>query len=85
MKRVACYVRVSTDNQIENYSIEEQTERLKAYCKVKDWHIHKFYSDAGYSGGNMDRPACARRGHARYAAAGPGNAWIGQVRSQPQE
>ncbi len=57
MKRVACYVRVSTDNQIENYSIEEQTERLKAYCKVKDWHIHKFYSDAGYSGGNMDRPA----------------------------
>lgn len=57
MKRVACYVRVSTDNQIENYSIEEQTERLKAYCKAKDWHIYKFYTDAGYSGGNMDRPA----------------------------
>ncbi len=36
MKRVACYVRVSTDNQIENYSIDEQTERLKAYCKAKD-------------------------------------------------
>jgi len=57
MKRVACYVRVSTDNQIENYSIEEQTERLKAYCKAKNWHIHKFYTDAGYSGGNTDRPA----------------------------
>ncbi len=57
MKRVACYVRVSTDNQIENYSIEEQTERLKAYCKAKDWHIYKFYTDAGYSGGNTNRPA----------------------------
>jgi len=57
MKRVACYVRVSTDNQIENYSIEEQTKRLQAYCKAKGWHIYKFYSDAGYSGGNTNRPA----------------------------
>lgn len=57
MKKVACYVRVSTENQIENYSIEEQTERLKAYCKAKDWTIHKFYIDAGYSGGTTNRPA----------------------------
>lgn len=57
MKRVACYVRVSTENQIENYSIEEQTERLKAYCKAKDWSIYKFYTDAGYSGGSTNRPA----------------------------
>jgi site-specific DNA recombinase len=57
MKRVACYVRVSTDNQIENYSVEEQTERLQAYCKAKGWIIYKFYTDAGYSGGNMNRPA----------------------------
>ena len=26
---VACYLRVSTENQIENYSIDEQRERLK--------------------------------------------------------
>lgn len=57
MKRAACYVRVSTDNQIENYSIEEQTERLKAYCKARNWLIYKFYTDAGYSGGNINRPA----------------------------
>lgn len=55
--RVGCYVRVSTDNQIENYSIEEQTDRLKAYCAAKDWEIYKFYTDGGYSGGNVDRPA----------------------------
>lgn len=57
IKRTACYVRVSTENQLENYSIEEQTERLKSYCKAKDWHIHKIYTDGGYSGGNTDRPA----------------------------
>ncbi len=57
MKTVACYVRVSTENQLDNYSIEEQTERLKAYCKAKDYSIYRFYTDGGYSGGNMNRPA----------------------------
>lgn len=33
------YVRVSTDNQLENYSIEEQTERIKAYCAAKGWTL----------------------------------------------
>lgn len=57
MKKVACYVRVSTENQLENYSIDEQTERLKAYCKAKDMAIYKVYTDGGYSGGNINRPA----------------------------
>lgn len=54
---VACYARVSTENQLENYSIEEQTERLKLYCKSKDYKIYDMYIDGGYSGGNMQRPA----------------------------
>ncbi len=57
MIRGACYVRVSTDNQLENYSIEEQTDRLKSYCAAKDITITKFYTDGGYSGGNTNRPA----------------------------
>lgn len=57
MIKGACYVRVSTDNQMENYSIEEQTDRLQAYCKAKDIHIVKIYTDGGYSGGNINRPA----------------------------
>ena len=55
--RAGCYVRVSTENQLENYSIEEQSERLKAYCAAKDWGIFDFYTDGGYSGGNTERPA----------------------------
>lgn len=55
--RAACYVRVSTENQLENYSIEEQIERLKAYCSAKDLTIYKTYTDGGYSGGNIERPA----------------------------
>ena len=53
----ACYVRVSTENQLENYSIEEQTDRLKAYCRAKGITIKRFYTDGGYSGGNLNRPA----------------------------
>lgn len=52
-----CYVRVSTENQIENYSIDEQIERLKSYCFAKEININDFYVDAGYSGGNTNRPA----------------------------
>ena len=55
--KVACYVRVSTENQIENYSIDEQIERLKAYCTAKGWSIYRIYTDGGYSGGNTNRPA----------------------------
>jgi len=51
------YVRVSTDNQLENYSIEEQTERIKAYCLAKGWVLLHIYTDGGYSGGNTNRPA----------------------------
>ncbi len=51
------YVRVSTDNQLENYSIEEQIDRLTAYCKSKDWELIKIYTDGGFSGGNTNRPA----------------------------
>lgn len=57
MIKAACYVRVSTENQLENYSIEEQTDRLQSFCRAKDIKIVKFYTDGGYSGGNTNRPA----------------------------
>lgn len=51
------YVRVSTENQLENYSIDEQVERIEGYCKAKGWVLLKTYTDGGFSGGNTDRPA----------------------------
>lgn len=58
MKYVALYPRVSTQEQArEGYSIDEQIERLKAFCAAMGWKNYKLYIDAGYSGGNTDRPA----------------------------
>lgn len=56
--KVAIYVRVSTTSQAEEgYSIEEQKDKLEAYCKIKDWSVYKIYTDGGFSGSNTDRPA----------------------------
>lgn len=55
--KAACYIRVSTEHQLDNYSIAEQQERLQAFCKAKDITIQKIYTDGGYSGGNLQRPA----------------------------
>jgi site-specific DNA recombinase len=58
--QVAVYIRVSTQEQVENYSIESQKERIEAYCKAKGWGIYDVYIDPGYSGSNTDRPALQR-------------------------
>ncbi len=57
LMQVALYLRVSTEQQIENYSIPLQLERLKAFCQSKGWNEIKEYVDAGYSGSNLNRPA----------------------------
>lgn len=55
-KNVCAYVRVSTDMQAEKYSIPEQIDLIKNYCRAKQWELITVYTDAGYSGGNMNRP-----------------------------
>lgn len=56
--KVGIYVRVSTQEQAEEgYSIGEQIDRLKKYCSAKDWIVVNTYTDPGYSGSNMKRPA----------------------------
>lgn len=58
LKITACYVRVSTDAQAEQgYSIPDQTAKLQAFCTVKGWENVKFYTDPGFSGSNLNRPA----------------------------
>ena len=54
---IGCYIRVSTQEQAsEGYSVSEQTDRLKKYSEAMKWDV-KFYTDGGFSGANMDRPA----------------------------
>lgn len=54
--KVVGYARVSTENQLENYSIPQQEQRLTAYALAKGWELCKIFIDGGYSGGNMERP-----------------------------
>ena len=54
--RVVMYVRVSSKEQVEGYSIGEQIERLEKYADAMDWEVIKVFVDPGYSGGNTDRP-----------------------------
>jgi site-specific DNA recombinase len=51
MKKAAIYTRVSHVNQVEDgSSIENQTEKLKAFCAYNDYEIVAELSDAGISG-----------------------------------
>ena len=57
-EKIALYPRVSTAEQAaEGYSIQEQIDRMTKYCDAMGWRVHHVYTDAGYSGSNMDRPA----------------------------
>lgn len=56
--RVGCYIRVSTQEQAkEGYSIGAQTERLKSYCVARGWVASQMYTDPGFSGAKLERPA----------------------------
>ena len=57
--RIACYERVSTEEQaIHGYSIPAQKEVLTAYCKSHDHIIIGHYTDEGISGA---KPATTAR------------------------
>lgn len=44
------YTRVSTEDQArEGFSLPEQKERLELYCKLNDYEIKEYYTDAGIS------------------------------------
>ena len=57
-RKVAIYSRVSTLHQAEEgYSIGQQIEALTKYCQAMGWVIYDNYSDGGFSGGKLERPA----------------------------
>jgi len=59
--RAAIYTRVSTEDQAkEGFSLDAQLDKLRSYCKARDWVIGGEYIDDGYSGRNAKRPAYSR-------------------------
>ena len=55
-KKLRCYIytRVSTELQIDGYSLEAQKERLKREAKHRGMQIVGEYSDEGKSGKNIN-------------------------------
>ena len=56
--RVAFYIRISTDEDHQKYSLGAQKERLEAFCTSQhghDWRLFKIYRDTE-SGTHMNRP-----------------------------
>ncbi len=55
--KAAIYARVSTEEQTQNFSIENQLDHLRRFCQQHDYQISKEYVDPGYSGTTLNRPA----------------------------
>jgi site-specific DNA recombinase len=59
-RKAAVYLRVSTDEQVEDgSSLESQEARCRAMCVARGLEIAGIYADAGKSGGTLERPALA--------------------------
>lgn len=55
-KKACIYTRVSTAEQIDGFSLEEQERKCSAQIIAKGWDYVGMYSDPGVSGRTMDRP-----------------------------
>jgi len=53
-KRAAIYVRVSSDEQVEGYSLAAQERAAEAYCVAQGWAIEAIYRDEGRSARSDD-------------------------------
>jgi site-specific DNA recombinase len=60
--QVAIYVRVSTQYQAQQQTIEQQLERLRVYIQTKNWDVadQHIFRDDGYSGATLNRPGLDR-------------------------
>jgi site-specific DNA recombinase len=60
--KVAVYVRVSTQQQAQTQTIEQQLERLRQHIQQQGWSLpaEHIFRDDGYSGAHLNRPALDR-------------------------
>ena len=59
-KLVGGYIRVSTERQVEGYSIEGQITQIERYCQFNSYELVDIYADRGISGKSMNRPELQR-------------------------
>ena len=52
----AIYARVSSQNQIFGYRLEEQIRLSRERCKQMGWKVSYIFKEDGISGGTLDRP-----------------------------
>src|SRR2546430_15162152 len=58
--RVAIYARVSSERQEKEHTIGSQLEALRNYAAKNGMEIDEEFTDEGYSGARLDRPALDR-------------------------
>jgi site-specific DNA recombinase len=60
--RIAIYVRVSTQRQMQTQAIEQQLDRLQAHIQSHGWEIldENIFRDDGYRGATLNRPGLDR-------------------------
>ena len=57
MKRAVAYVRVSSEDQVNNASLDTQTEACREHCARNDFLLDKVFREEGKSAKTTDRPA----------------------------
>lgn len=58
MKKAIGYIRVSTENQVdEGVSLNAQKVKIKSWCDLNDYELVAIHEDAGISGKSMDKRA----------------------------
>jgi site-specific DNA recombinase len=62
-KKAALYARVSTDEQVNNYSIGAQVDSIRQVAAIRNYSIVGEYIDEGRSGTLLSRPALDRLLH----------------------
>jgi site-specific DNA recombinase len=58
--KAAVYIRVSTEEQADNFGVDAQRRRCEAFCEMKGWEIAERYEDLGVSGATLERPGLQR-------------------------
>src|SRR5437762_143940 len=54
--RYAAYIRISSEEQIGNFSVDAQRRAIQEWVKSQDGKLIKVYVDEAQSGRTMDRP-----------------------------